>query len=208
MECRYGKGPNGRGRWREKKNNKGWQYLALALTGTPFTIAVRKANKGNVFKTISALKNKYEATEVGEYGELTREFIGATMKSNKEDPEAYIGSFLKFQSHKYMSAQTTPEIFLVTKQSVHTLAKDRRHGIFVVITKRTLPKFFSQCSFPPQNIKNINTRMRFAYMALLFLDFEETFYHRLSMYQKRLRDKRIPCCTLSFLMTLLGSTCS
>ena len=101
MECRYGKGPNGRGRWREKKNNKGWQYLALALTGTPFTIAVRKANKGNVFKTISALKNKYEATEVGEYGELTREFIGATMKSNKEDPEAYIGSFLKFQSHKY-----------------------------------------------------------------------------------------------------------
>src|SRR5210317_508002 len=69
----------------KKKNNKGWQYLALALTGTPFTIATRKANRNNVFKTINALKNKYEATEVGEYVELTKEFIG---KSNKE---AYIG---------------------------------------------------------------------------------------------------------------------
>src|SRR5210317_2162293 len=74
----------------KKKNNKGWQYLALALTGTPFTIATRKANRNNVFKTISALKAKYEATEVGEYIELTKDFTAATMKSNKEDPEIYI----------------------------------------------------------------------------------------------------------------------
>ena len=40
--------------------------------------------------------------------------------------------------------------------------------------------------------------MRFAYMALLFLDLEETFYNRLSMYQRRLRDKRIPRCALRF----------
>src|SRR5210317_524545 len=76
---------------KKKKNNKGWQYLTLALTGTPFTIAVRKANRNNVFKTISVLKKKYKATEVGEYIELTKEFTAATMKSNKEDPEIYIG---------------------------------------------------------------------------------------------------------------------
>src|SRR5210317_1796415 len=67
-------------------------------------------------------------------------------------PKRHCDTFLKFQSHKYTSSQTTHEIFLVTKQSVHTLAKDRRHGILVVITKRTLPKFFSMF-VPPQNIK-------------------------------------------------------
>ena len=41
-------------------------------------------------------------------------------------------------------------------------------------------------------------KMRFLHLALLFFDFEETYWQQQSLYQKRLRDKRIPRCALKF----------
>ena len=40
--------------------------------------------------------------------------------------------------------------------------------------------------------------MRFSYMALLFIDFEETYKQRLTWYERTLRDKRIPREALKF----------
>ena len=65
-------------------------------------------------------------------------------------------------------------------------------------TPRICPKL-PMCIFSsPTKFEEKKNIMRFCYMALLFIDFEETYKQRLTWYERTLRDKCIPREALKF----------